>query len=290
MKKRTLAVLLCILLMGSVALPALADPTVKHNKAYEKVLFGTGGSKNLSPKAKEALTTLEYALYLSIDSYDQRGQEELDFLRKQGVNVLPENVSDFSVSSNSHHERYTHRGWVYTYTPDLASWHTIRKPLLISAVNNALDFGFGGWLIELDNAGWVTTDESIYDKKCVSFAALMYYVHILGDHSGNTYTSDPDRIPLGHRNPGETNRDIIFDLQEHLAILFADQADSDEYEKLMDELSKEGKKIRDLAQAHVAREDHEQYRTYASSVVDILAKYIPSLLKNEPFFANVFYK
>lgn len=289
MKKRIWAFLVCVLFLSVIAHTAFAHDTPKHNKTYEKVLFGSNGIPQLSQKAEEALTIIEYALYLSVDSFDQRGQDELDYLRKAGVNVLPDRIEDFSFSSNQHHERYTHMGWVHTYPIDLAQWHSVRKPLLISAFNNALDFGFNGWLIELDNAGWMSTDESLYDKKCVSFAALMYYVHILGDHSGNTYTTDPDRIPLGHRNYGETNRDIIFDLQKHLAVIFAAQADSDTYKKLMDELSREGKEIRQLAQSRITKEDYLQYQEYASSVVDILATYVPKLLENEDFFANVFY-
>jgi len=290
MKKRILAFLLCIVFLSNTAFTAFADDTPKHNKTYERVLFGTNGTSHLSQKADEALTVIEYALYLAVDSFDQRGQDELDYLRDAGVNVLPDRIEDFSFSSNQHHERYTHMGWAHTYSIDLANWHSIRKPMLISAFNNALDFGVSGWLIELDNAGWVSADESIYDKKCVSFAALMYYVHILGDHSGNTYTTDPDRIPLGHRNYGETNRDIIFDLQEHLAVVFAAQTDSDEYKKMMDELGQEGKEIRQLAQSRITKENYPQYQDYASNIVEILATYVPELLENEAFFANVFYE
>jgi len=289
MNKRIAAFCLSLLFFITAVSPAVAYRAEKHNKYYERVLFGKGGVPSVTSKQETALTIIEYALYLSVDSFDYRGKDELDYLRSAGVNVLPERIDDFSFTSNQHHERYTHKGWEYTYPLNKAKWKEIRRPMLISAVNQALDFGFGGWLLKIDKEAWYSKDIGRYNKKCVSFAALLYYVHIVSDHAGNTYSTDADRMPLGHSNPGDTNRDVIFELQKHLPVIFGDQKDSAKYKTLMRELELKGKEIRDLAGAHIQKEDFEEYKSYAEDVMKILETYVPELLKNEAFFANVFY-
>lgn len=268
MKRRFVALVTCIVLSLAMSTVAFAKLTPEYVKDYERVLFGKSGVPTLSANAEVSLEILEDAVYLAVDSYNNDGEDELQFLQKNGVNRLPSSISELTFTSNSHHERYTHMGWEYSYTLDKGKWHDIRKPLLINAVNKALSFP-GGWLIQLDKFSWFTNDESAYDKKCVSFAALLYYIHILGDHAHNTYTTDPDRIPLGHSNPGVTNRDVLFDLEEHLAILFADQSNEANYKKLMSELDNIGKDIRGLAGARVRKEDYEIYQSYAGKVIEI---------------------
>ena len=221
------------------------------------------------------------AAYLTLDFYNghisDKGKKYLDDLRKHGVNGLPKNVSEIDFSYNSHHQRFTHMGWNYDYgIKDSAKWET-RKLILINTVQHIEKF---------------KNQEKI---KIEAFAALVYDLHILGDHCGDTETSRYDRVRLtsepGYKgqvvsptSDGPFNNPTLFVyLLYHTQRLFREQKGTFEYEQLLKFLDKN----RDYGEDKV---DYSEIQKLAKETRKALHLYIPGLLKREKFFQRAFFQ
>ena len=272
--------LLCIYVLFLWSTPiASAHDEDGHNTDLKDILFERGCS--LSQKGRENFRMLCEAAYLTLDFYNghisDKGKKYLDDLRKHGVNGLPKNVSEIDFSYNSHHQRFTHMGWNYDYgIKDSAKWET-RKLILINTVQHIEKF---------------KNQEKI---KIEAFAALVYDLHILGDHCGDTETSRYDRVRLtsepGYKgqvvsptSDGPFNNPTLFVyLLYHTQRLFREQKGTFEYEQLLKFLDKN----RDYGEDKV---DYSEIQKLAKETRKALHLYIPGLLKREKFFQRAFFQ
>jgi hypothetical protein len=155
---------------------------------------------------------------------------------KYGLKSIPA-VSTFIPNNQNEppawHELYTHLGWKHDYGGEnQKKWLTGQK-IQLDMLNSLFDF-------------------SIFSRaKLDSFGALIYYVHVLGDHEVTSITTAHTRIPIermdeqireqgwqGWYNEKERKPEstIINDLKVHLKILFEDNGNQAEYQKLMSKI------------------------------------------------------
>ena len=129
-------------------------------------------------------------------------------------------------------------------------------------------------------------------EQCDAFCALVYYVHILGDHLEG---DKPDKLealePLAQyeslSSPG-----IIPELQEYLQVLFADQKTSWAFMSLMQGLDTLGRKAEKVYYSSGGINTEEKCAINmenAKELLTLLGDYIPELLKNEDFFIEAFF-
>ena len=130
------------------------------------------------------------------------------------------------------------------------------------------------------------------EAKRESFAALLYCVHILGDHIGDNKRSLPDRMPLNGSRDGRTatRTDIIWELETHIPRLFRGQTGAVEYLMLMKYLQEHRSKPSFAYSDTISDNDYRRLQDFAEELLYKQLKVnIPGLLKNENFFRRVFY-
>lgn len=142
-----------------------------------QVLFGYNASKyQLDDSTKMLLD----ALYLCSEQSDGSGQEKIEYLKSKRVLGLP-SLSELDIEGQ-YLNQCAHIKWENIYLGNPKTRNS-RKQLLQYTVNTVFDFGFS---------------EELFGKvseKSNSFAALLYYSHILAD-----YLAD---------NPAETEIDLF---------------------------------------------------------------------------------
>ena len=291
---------LCLFLICSFLIPsgAICDtPDTEHDIDLREVFFG----KNTEQADSEELVVLQWAIYFSVDciaspnssTSDETG---LGILKSYGVEGVPDQVSAFQYNgnkyANQHHERYTHLGWDLDYANDpngdLSNWEMLRKPLLINAVRQVFLKGRKDFWSTVDFNGWFHQPKTDLTEQQVS--ALIYYVHVLGDHCYNAHSTSKDRIPLVRKTENESNPSLIFDLKKHLQILFSEQMNSSDYRALtakLDSLHTELRKI--LGNNDFPTIDQfDTYQNLANELMDEMKKRIPRLMEDSDFFTTIF--
>lgn len=287
MKKGLIALLIIFAICVSTA-QTFAYDREGHDKTLEEVLFGNNMySSSKGEPIKKAAKALKCASYLAIDQYNGKGEADITFLKNDfQVSGIPE-ISDIDFTSNNNHRRYTHRGWDYTYVPDKANWQK-RKSILLSTVNKEFNFKKSPNKV----LGKVNKKYLEYDKKCDSFCALIYYIHIIGDQIDNkTYTQFRSNYPNQMKLGGKDEENIIAELLKHTEILFEDQVSSNKYTHLKTSLTSLNGKIKALLRDGDinTEEKYTQYIEYAKQLEKILSANIPNLLREEEFFKKVYY-
>lgn len=311
MKKIVYRLLICGILICSFTNMVLGFGHEEHDKQMEYVIFGDEEySKNNPGERADVVTSLHYATYFCVDQFNYNKQaveddRKLAFLRNdRKVPGLPQNVENELnyTAFGEKHRIYTHRGWDHSYSPtelEKSHWET-RKKLLIATVKKEFDPGIVNNVLSFfgNNDAEVLTDN--YDAKCEEFAALLYYIHLLGDYiydneelkkSGSKedqpYMVKDLIIALGGTRNNET---IIHDLKECLQSLFGKKkskaliAELDRIETKIDYVLYEESKVGGLNT--VGR--YLEYSSYGQEVLDTLHDYIPELLREEAFFSRVF--
>lgn len=284
-----MALLAAAVILLTVALPARAHDREEHDADLEYVLFGNRAYKETHSTDAKLVEALEDAVYLTVDQYNGQGSEQLEFLKSMGVKGLPDSVDEFNFSGNYAHRHLTHRGWSFEY-PEQSHW-SIHKSILINTVQKILFENEKqplSWLPWLSEIPYGTSEDT---KQRDSFCALLYYVHILGDHiAAEKYTQlayiAPLARPSGNQDPG-----IIPELQEHLSNLFSSQHSSYTYYALMGELDALNAKAEKLVSSTGGintDEKFSQYHQLAEDLKELLSYYLHTLLMNEPFFADHF--
>ncbi len=251
----------------------------EHNTYLRKVLFGETTVRNT-----DVLDALNDASELSIDQHNSDSQRVLDELRKEfGVKKIPKTVSKFNVGHGYLHRNYTHKGWTYDYKEqdgkDEAHWSDVRKKILLETINQKFSFGF------------LSGKFGQYNEQCDAFGALIYYVHVIGDHISNeNYHNNYEEIPLVK---GAGDYGIIEDLIKYSPILFKDIKDGNEtYDAYISKLTDLKADIDDIYYNESDLSDpkvYEQYHGYAEELMQCMEDYIPLLIKREPFFQKVFF-
>lgn len=274
--------LLCIYVLFLWATPIVsAHDEDGHNNDLKYILFERGSI--LSQSGQKNFRMLCEAAYLTLDFYNghDKAKQYLDDLRKNGVKGLPKDVSEIDFSYNSHHQRFTHMGWNHDYIMDSANWET-RKKVLINTVQHI---------------GKFNKREMV---KVEAFAALVYDLHILGDHCGDTETTRWDRVRLTSE-PGYVgqvvsptsegpfyNPTLFVYLLYHTQRLFRDQSETKDYKDLESFLSNYKDKF---MSADVSKESYySDVKHFAEIALRTLHLYIPNLLKREKFFQRAFYQ
>lgn len=285
------AILTAVTVVQSVlCIPVCAFGAEKHDDFLEKVLFGTNMSFT-SEREEKAMNAIEYASYICLD-YTATNNEAISgakaftYLKEQKVPGLPKSIDMISGPGGPYHREYTHYGWRKGFQDkDEATWDT-RKSIMLSTTNQVFDFGF--WSGKL----WFG-----YDEKCDSFCALVYYVHILGDHMATTnYRIANTVIPLARNNASDEEPSLIYELKKYLPILFADQITDPKhiprnYEELMSKLNtieNDACKILNSKGSLSETTDIGAYNECATELMSVLTDYIPPLLQKETFFIEVF--
>lgn len=283
MNKRISGLLLVVLMALASTTPVHANDRKGHDEHMSAILFGDTPTKNA-----EALEMLEAASYLAVDQYNSNGQSDLDLLTSKWIIGIPNSIDAIDFTSNATHRNHTHRGWDFTEyakyneNDDKAHWKT-RKNILLATVNKVFGFGLFSGLMRK------------YNEKCNSFAALVYYIHILGDHiededkfvaSGETERKATNLvIPIARDHPGETNPDMIWELEKHLKVLFDTSTNKSAYGNLEMAL----KEFRERAGVDSSRTAGVSSNAYAEELLGILKDSVPGLLKKEDFFVSIFY-
>lgn len=279
MKKIIIYIVCAVLLVGSFVTKVSAGDKYEHDQALKSVLIGSKSTFD-NKNALGSLQLLQDASQLAIDSNQQ--QATLDKLRNE-VKGLPKSVAEFNGkgTGGKTHRNYTHKGWDYDYgNNDLAHWKDMRKDILLKTVNDVFDFGLLSGMPFCD-----------YDEKCNSFAALVYYVHIIVDHTSNQrFYKEYEEIPLIKGKYDSFG--IIEELEKHCGILFSDIKDTKEYNRLMLDLKERKRAIRKVYLSRndlFNEENYEIYHGEANRLMEDLKSDIPKLLEKEKFFSEVFY-
>lgn len=294
-EKRTIKFFLELLLVFTLAIQAYApahayDDAKDHYADIELVLFENREYKKtlVNGNAKTALQMLEEATALAIDQFGNTGESKLNNLKEYGVPNVPKGIEEIRLSSDpDHHQSYTHLGWDFIYgKEDKANWPK-RKEIILSTVNKIFGFSF--------LSGTILGYKVGYDKKCESFSALIYYVHVIGDHidSNKKKENDPNYrtqnlwIPLVRDNYGRENTpSIIDDLLYHVEVFFAENpGNANVYRYFIQEL----KNLRADASVDIGKTAGLSSNAYAEDLRKLLSEFVPILLKKDAFFQTVFF-
>lgn len=162
MIKRLIALILAVLLSLSTN-PIFACDEGRTNRHVTEILFG---HQALSKAEDKNVKVLLNALYLCSQQSDKKGQDKIDYLKKHGVSGVPR-ISDLNIESQDLWD-CSHKSWEYEFGAHKKIQEN-RKKTLRNAVNKVFKFRF------YDN--WFGDK----NKKYESFAAILYYSHILSD-------------------------------------------------------------------------------------------------------------
>lgn len=269
MSKKLYVVLIVFLIFSFSCFSHGADI---HDEYFQKVLFGN--NLQLSKNEQEKIKLLNYSTRIAVDQYNGSCERELNDLKSNGIKTIT-SIKEIDFTSNSHHQRYTHRGWNFSYVTTTGNWD-LRKQLMLDTTRKVFSFSS--------------------NDKHDAFTALMYYIHILGDHEGDKISNSMDRIALG----GRTDRiDILNELNLYIQILFKNQNTEIICSKLQSlnrkctsllRRTEKGYEDRNVKRdvTELSEEEYKMYQKYAKDILKILNEEIPILLKNEKWFIKAF--
>lgn len=292
--KRVTATLLATILLLLLSVSAYAFSAKVHDNHLEIALFGPYGLQTSNEKARDMLDALKHASYLCIDQYNGDGHEMhlellLELQKEYWVMFwptrghYPESIADINYNSNASHRAYTHLGWEVKYDQrynkvKIADWLSDRWPKRQDLLRSTVEavFNFNKWSLSINS----TTGEEM--------CKLIYYVHILGDHIGfaeyETYAKEAKYIcPLGGFSDETT---ILTELVKTLDNLFGTEAS-----ELIRKLQTIDKDLRSICHSDgtVSEADFPKYQEYTKKVLEALSEKLPALLKQQPYFSEVFY-
>ena len=163
-RKRFVALILSFIIAISSANPVLACDESQNDTYVTQILFGNDA---LVKKDDEKTKMLLDALYLCSEQSDNLGQEKLDYLKQKKVRNIPK-LKKLNIKKSAL-QKCSHNYWEYKYSADIEAQNN-RKKVLRNTVNKVFDFGVINNLFGSKKG------------KCNSFAALLYYFHILCDY------------------------------------------------------------------------------------------------------------
>lgn len=175
---------------------------------------------------------------------------------------------------------------------DKAHW-PLRKEILLKTTAKVFDFQRGGQFL------WIKWD---YDEKCNSMAALIYYIHLLEDHLDKLTPEEGHEQDIIREDQEDSNTmlfvsisenepDVVSEIIKHLKIIFEDQTSSNRFNVLENELGEIRRKAKEIkgATGEVDTvEKRDAYKAQVEKCIDWLADYVPTLLKEEDFWTDVF--
>lgn len=186
---------------------------------------------------------------------------------------IPKSVEDISfTASGTTHRSYTHRGWRSSNNGLSTEKRELREQILLNTVGTVFDFGGN-------------------EKQKESFCALIYYIHLLGDHMDDSSykVNNGLKMEVGGR---KDKTDIIHELEANIAIVFSDQSHTHKYQSLLSSLEKYNSRFYKLINSEGGintEEEFAQKHEYVDGLTKLLTYYLPEMLKDEPFFYQAFY-
>lgn len=211
------------------------------------------------------------AAWFSLDYTPSKANNSITssrYLELQRLGVIMPSLSEIiSTADNEWHERDTHMGWDYEmYNSDVNLSWAKRKKILVDTINCIFDFSFLD--IQLTNKcsnieisihpSQFTAIQKILlsnGSKSRSFAAIIYYTHILGDIDNNSLRTSATRINI---------KALRVDLRKHLDKVFGKRK-VDDYKGLCNAL---------------------ENSTNAGEILRYLQGALPGLIENESFFTK----
>lgn len=271
--KRIFACLLILAIIFNSTSTVYAYERAGHDELMLDVMFKNFKEIDNDKTVQKEISALESACYLTIDQFNESGQKDLDFLNTYGVKGLPKSINDIKISAGPNtHRNHTHRGWDYGYVGEAAVKWPKRQELLKKTVDTVFDFG--GNNAQRD-----------------AFCELLYYVHILGDHIDDTSYKINNGLKIGVG--GRTDQyDITHKLLDCIEIVFSEQKHTHKYRSLTSAIERYNSRFSKIVRSEGGidtEEKFQQYNEYTKDFFKMLTMYIPEMLKDEPFFAEVFY-
>lgn len=306
MKRRLIAVVLLVALIAGSVPAAYAHPRqAEHDEDLKYVLFGSRDKHFDSEEERRAFQAIADAASLAIDQFSSNSSSQLKkdtyedlqtSLQDMGLPQLPfafdsidlnaaVSADGKGINANSH-RKYTHQGWNYRDYPNPKFWET-RQQVLLHVANWTLFQNRvpPSWL-----PAWVRNRFYAPSEQCEAFCTLIYCVHLLGDHA---VADSPEKLKyleplIAHSNMSAPG--IIAELSEQLQVVFVSQRYSWRFSAMMEDLSALEFEIEQ--EFGVGRVDTAEKcslnQKHAEQLLDLLAKHLPELLKNEPFFSARF--
>lgn len=297
MRRQMVSVFIAILLLVSMTTTALAGGSTYHNKILTRMLFSSGHFQSTS-HAELYIDMLQSAVYLALDQSGNKAgdQDKLNLLLNNGVKGISSNISELNPEVAFMHRSYTHRGWDNVYTDDKSNWQA-RKTILYNTVDTI--FNFDKYSVSASEPA----------KKCDALCKILYYQHILGDLiyddqdtlQLNATISDLDAeftekergltIAFAFAHPGSKNKDVFWELEDAVKILFSNQKNSYKYTGFMMQFNSLATKARALTAmtGGVNSAERVQQRLgYEKELLELLESYMPLLLDDEAFFRAAF--
>ena len=164
MLKRTSAFIIAIVLLFSFSSTVFACDENQTNTYVTQILFGDSA---LGKSSDDNVKMLMNALYLCSEQKNDFGQEKIDFLKGKKVPGIPR-LKNLRIEEDFLFD-CSHNSWEHEFTASKKNQDNRRK-VLQNTVNKVFDFG------TINN--WFGSESG----KCNSFAALLYYSHILADY------------------------------------------------------------------------------------------------------------
>ena len=162
--KRFIALSLAIVLFAINSITVNACDENQVNNYVTEIIFGDEAT---SYSSNDDVKMLLNALYLCCEQANNQGQEKIDYLKLRKVSKIP-TISDINVSESALND-CAHICWENEY-PTNKKARLSRKRILQNTVNKVFDFGTFNNLFGSETG------------QCNSFAALLYYSHILSDY------------------------------------------------------------------------------------------------------------
>ena len=164
MKRFLVFILVCVVLITSSVNTTSACDENQINTYIAQILFGDNA---LSRSSDEKVKLLFDALYLCCEQSDGLGQDKIDSLKLNKVLGIP-TLSQINLKGDSIIE-CSHNSWEHEFAAAQKIQDNRRK-VLRNTVNKLFDFGL------------VNNIFGSKSGKCNSFAALIYYFHLLADY------------------------------------------------------------------------------------------------------------
>ncbi|WP_051200775.1 DNA/RNA non-specific endonuclease [Butyrivibrio sp. XPD2002] len=163
MIKRAITILVAVSILLSFNTNVYACNEKQSNTYVLQIIFGDGAETKSSDTKAKMLTN---ALYLCSEQSNGLGQDKINYLKKQKVSGVP-SIDAIDVKGDSLLE-YSHNLW--EGNGKATKKQESRKKVLQNTVNKVFDFGLINNLFGSKFG------------KCNSFAAVLYYSHILADY------------------------------------------------------------------------------------------------------------
>jgi hypothetical protein len=295
---------IAIILIFALVFPCCAyahDKQKEHDEELKQVLFGNK-DVILPSDQQQAFQHIANAISFCIDQFSTtevaRAKSSLyDELKRD--ESLPYSFEEVELQKNEFgknitgqtHRKYTHRGWEFSEYPLKDLWKK-RQEIVRLTVNKEL-FGSSDDFFAFSWLPWNQSVRSADKKQVEAFCALLYYVHILGDHiEAETYSAEEQILVPISSSHDLKSPSIVGDLKKYLPDLFPTQKTKRLYGQMIDELNEIGARAEEQYYFHPGgirtQEQFDAYHKCAEDLLVALSDYIPKLLKNEEFFSYTF--